>query len=159
MCRRVTYKEAIKGLEEQSWRIVKKSLWRKLLPPLSSPWHVSTHRCPPDEEGSLAARESEALMCDLWGPGGTRLEAHGQVSDTCLGRFGSPPAGKSCSCFGKWLHASGTEWSAVGESQKCVGVYVWVQDALHLVKEGYCSVGSAVLLELVRARNEWCQLR
>lgn len=64
---------------------MKKSSWRKLLPPLSSPWHISTHthRCPQGEKGG-AAREREAVMCGLRGPAGTCPEAYGHVSDVCL---------------------------------------------------------------------------
>lgn len=41
------------------------------------------------------------------------------------------------------LHASGREWSAVGESQRQLGVHAWLQDALHLTKELLqCEVGS-----------------
>lgn len=57
----------------------------------SSLWHISTQRCSQNEEGS-AAREREALMWDLCGPGGTCLEACGQLPGTVLRCHGSLPA-------------------------------------------------------------------
>lgn len=105
---------------------------RVLLPSPSSLWHISTQKCPPrrgrkgfQREGGLGVLPlrswmpmSKSTWTGIW-----PLPQKPWLSICC----GSTEE-KSCSCFGKWLQASGREWTAVSESQSWEGAHVQAQD-------------------------------